>query len=293
MAGSLLLGLALDTALHGAFLTYDYVWQAGIIPLALTLLLLVGQWTTLRAIQSNIPLQNAGVDAPFTKLWPWLAIGPFLFLKLLILQNIAHLSALTGWPLPAAFCWILICHLAGLGLAMAVRAEWLMLLGFVGVFQIVLLPWVGEPPQFGAAPPLAVALVFLVAQASLAGLMSLILARLTGVETRPGLRQMTLVHGLSMLLLVIFIFGFFIAFSLTVPYQNVWLFGLGRPADFDRRRQRRPTLAAHAGPARFVLPWIATASCATGTVGTLVIALPHARRGRPGAGDHLQYSQRI
>lgn len=231
LAGSLLLGLALDTALHGAFLTYDYIWQPGAIPLALTLLLLVAQLAALWPVQAGAATQVGAADGPFNQIWPWLAVGPFLFLELLVFQNIAHFAVLTGWPLPAAFLWVLVCHLAGLWLAMTVRIYWLMLLGFIGALQIVLLFWSGQQPPvaapgFVAAPAFAAALVFLIGQVSLAGLVSLILARLAAVETRPGLKGMTLAHGLSMLLLVICVFAFYIAFSLPVPYRNVWLFGL-------------------------------------------------------------------
>ncbi|MCZ7669646.1 MAG: hypothetical protein M5U34_21955 [Chloroflexi bacterium] len=41
----------------------------------------------------------------------WLAVGPFLFLELLIFSNLARLTVLTGWGQAAAFFILLTAHL--------------------------------------------------------------------------------------------------------------------------------------------------------------------------------------
>jgi hypothetical protein len=85
-------------------------------PLVITLLLVLAQWVLLAGLtlaKSNAAAgegisQNAGHSISPAAL---IAVGPFLFLQVLILQNIARTAALIGWTLPAAFGWTL---LAGL-----------------------------------------------------------------------------------------------------------------------------------------------------------------------------------
>ncbi len=103
-AGGILLGLALDVALHSAFLTYDFIWQDGAIPVLLALVLVAVQWVALYTILPMvIPIANEGT---FLKTLPWLAMGPFLALQILIFQNVARFAVFTNWTLPVAFAWI-------------------------------------------------------------------------------------------------------------------------------------------------------------------------------------------
>lgn len=112
----LLLGLALDTAFKGGFGTLDASWQPGAwvglagLSLAVALLALA-QREALRGAPAahSIPTARAAL--------PLLAIGPFLFLELLLFQNVAQQTALIDWPQPSALGWIVAVNGAGLLLA--------------------------------------------------------------------------------------------------------------------------------------------------------------------------------
>ena len=85
----LLVGLMVDTALHGAFDTYDISWQPGLLPLLVTSLLVLVQWILLGVVM----LTRKAVAARRININPLalLAVGPFLFLQVVVFQNIFHL----------------------------------------------------------------------------------------------------------------------------------------------------------------------------------------------------------
>ena len=100
-APALLLGFALDTALHGLFLTYDYAWQSGVAPLALACLLAVAHAAALVAALRRTPDEGE----PPQRAVAWAAVGCALFLEATVFQNVAGLATVTGLALPAALFW--------------------------------------------------------------------------------------------------------------------------------------------------------------------------------------------
>jgi endonuclease/exonuclease/phosphatase family metal-dependent hydrolase len=227
-AQAILLGLIFDTALHGVFLTYDFIWQAGVIPLLLTLGLVSIQWAALRVSLATTPSHPAPREGTFLATLPWLAIGPFLFLQLVVFQNQARLATLTDWSLPIVFSWVLISHIFGLWLVALWRPD---KTGAIVVgFLLVLALW-----PFGATDAIVSVLALLVGQLSAAVLLATVLPGLgenfakeygstrTPGQPQTGLRNTTIVHALSMILMVVLIFGFYVGFSLRVPFQSDWL----------------------------------------------------------------------
>ena len=109
----LLLGLALDTAMKGGLSTLDASWQAGawigLVGLGLPLVLLA-------LVQREA--SRAGAESPaipdVRAALPLLVIGPFLFLELLLFQNVAQQTALIDWPQPAVLTWIVAVNGAGI-----------------------------------------------------------------------------------------------------------------------------------------------------------------------------------
>jgi endonuclease/exonuclease/phosphatase family metal-dependent hydrolase len=227
-AQAILLGLIFDTALHGVFLTYDFIWQAGVIPLLLIIGLVSIQWAALQVPLATTPPHAAPREGTFLATLPWLSIGPFLFIQLVVFQNQARLATLTDWSLPVVFSWALISHIFGLGLATLWQPNKTGAL-VVGLLLVLTL-W-----PLGATNPTVFALALLVGQISVAVLMATILRGLgenlakeyepagTSGQPQKGLRNTTIVHALSMILMVILIFGFYVGFSLRVPFQNDWL----------------------------------------------------------------------
>ena len=117
----LLLGLALDTAVKGGLATVGASWQPGswvgliglVLPLALLALV---HREALRAGVEDAPSAPSVRDA-----LPLAALGPFLFLELLLFQNTAQLTALTDWRQPAVLTFIVGMNGAGL-----LAAAWLL-----------------------------------------------------------------------------------------------------------------------------------------------------------------------
>ncbi|MDY6907550.1 MAG: hypothetical protein SV910_04865, partial [Chloroflexota bacterium] len=159
MALGLLAGLALDTAIHGAFSTYDMAWQSGLAPLLVTLFLVLAQWVLLAGFQpaegaqGEAAAHGAASGVPWARSLTWVAIGPFLFLQLVVFQNIARLAALSGWALPWAFGWTLLSQLIGLAAAVWVlgrrwRTRWPLALACgLGLVVVLAIPY----PQGAAA----------------------------------------------------------------------------------------------------------------------------------------------
>ena len=96
---ALLLGITADTALHTAVSTVDLSWHQGFLAALLVFLLaavtLAILWFLIRSIEQETP-----------ESWGWARIlalaayGPWLFLQLVIFQNVARLATITGWSLP-------------------------------------------------------------------------------------------------------------------------------------------------------------------------------------------------
>ncbi|RME47181.1 MAG: endonuclease, partial [Chloroflexi bacterium] len=213
----LLLGLALDTALHGAFGSYDVAWQAGLGALLLILLLVLVQWLSLVASLRTPGRDKASSsDGPF---WPTLAVGPFLFLQLLIFQNIARLTALTGWMQPLVFGWVLLSQVAGLAMA-----AWILSQSRRGLWPITGL--LGAGLIFAVAvstPGVVAASLFLAGQIAIAVLLAVILAALDARAAQTGLARTTVAHGIGMILLGVLLFLFYGAFDIRLPFSNTTL----------------------------------------------------------------------
>ena len=218
----LLLGLALDIAIHGAYGTYDVSWQNGIGSSILILVLVLVQW----AFVVWFMVSSAKQDEPKGSdggLWPsiaWLAIGPFLFLQMLIFANIARLASITGWSQPLAFGWVLLVHIGGLGAALWMLGQVRRLMwSLVGLLALALFILV-LPLASDRAPAAA---LFLIGHITTAMLMTTILAGLGARVSRPGLLRTSLAHGLGMILLVFLIFLYYGSYDLALPFKNTFL----------------------------------------------------------------------
>ncbi len=111
----LLLGLALDTAIKGAFGTLDPSWQQGWTAAVvgagapIALLALVA-----RAARSAPEIQGADAGLPMgVSLTALFSVGPLLFLEMLLFQNVAQLTAITGWEQWAILAWVVAANSAG------------------------------------------------------------------------------------------------------------------------------------------------------------------------------------
>ena len=214
----LLVGLILDTAIHGAFGTYDTAWQVGLLPILLTVLLVVVQWMALRSFlgTTKADAPAAGVSRP--KAWPWLAIGPFLFLQLIALQNIPLVATLTGWPPPIAFGLVLLAQLAGLAVAIWLllnmqRSLWPWALGF-GTGLVLVLALACQ--QAG----LLAALLLLVGQILISALIVIVLIGVGASTQTTGRSRIATANGVGFVLILVFLLAYYAVYDLSLPYTN-------------------------------------------------------------------------
>lgn len=222
----LLAGLALDTALHGAFSTYDISWQVGLMPVLLILVLVLLQWLLL--ISNKLATSLGGTGAPGTvtggstmKLLTWLAIGPFLFLQMVVFQNIARQAVLTDWPLPMAFGGTLLSQIAGLAVAV-----WLLRRKYRSLWPLALISGIGLVVTLGLPYPQTAwltALALLVGQVLLSLLIVVVLIGIGAGFGKKSLSGITIASGLGMILLVIFLLGYYAVYEISLPYSNTLL----------------------------------------------------------------------
>ncbi|MBM4445877.1 MAG: hypothetical protein FJ023_00760 [Chloroflexi bacterium] len=223
----LLGGLALDVAINGTFGTYDTVWQVEPLPLLLTVLLviiqlvlLVGVTDTIKASSTASGRTKSGktyTARPFT----WLAIGPFLFLELVVFQNIPRVATLTSWPLPIAFGLTLLAQLAGLAAAAWLLSKnWRMLWPWALGAGIILTAALA----FGYQEPAAlIALLFLVGQVLVS---ALIVMALIGITTSTGKTQRSgvwIANGIGTVLFLALMLAYYAVYDISLPYSNAAL----------------------------------------------------------------------
>ncbi len=223
----LLGGLALDIAINGAFGTYDTVWQIEPLPVLLTLILVIIQLVLLLGITpttkpiSTKSRTSKGNGISMARSFTWLAIGPFLFLELVVFQNIPRVAALTGWSLPISFGLTLLAQLAGLAVAAYILSKpWRMLWPWAAAAGI-LLPAV---LALGYQKPAAlIAPMFLVGQVLLSMLIVMVLI---GVTTSTGKTQRSgvwIANGIGMVLFLVLILAYYAVYDISLPYNNVAL----------------------------------------------------------------------
>jgi len=211
----LLLGLALDVAIHGVYGTYDVAWRSDIGSLILVLVLVAVQWWLLVSVMRAA--EEGPSDSPWLLGLTWLGIGPLLFLELIIFDNLAWLNAHTGWNLPAGLAWALLSHAAGLGaaawvLSRAWRRAWPLALSS-GI--VLILATAFTPPRDTAMA----AGLMLLGQVSVALLLALITACLGSRSQGRGLARTTVAHGLGMILLVVLVFLYYAGIDMRLPFS--------------------------------------------------------------------------
>jgi endonuclease/exonuclease/phosphatase family metal-dependent hydrolase len=223
----LLVGLALDTAINGAFGTYDTAWQVELLPLLLTLLLVIVQCVLLSSIalaskaSLTTSLRTRASGIPISRSLPWLAIGPFIFLQLVVFQNIPRVATLTNWPLPTAFGVTLLAQLAGLAaatwlLSRARHTLWPWALGS-GIGLIAILA------PYHQKSALLTAVLLIVGQVLISALLVIALIGIGASSKKTQRHGITVANGIGMILLLLFIIAYYAVYKISLPYSNVIL----------------------------------------------------------------------
>lgn len=209
----LLLGFLIETALNGLFSTYDHIYQGGIVPLGVTVVLV---FIELLLLIGYLPGSN---EKPSNaKALPWLAIGPFFFLEMVIFSNIARLAALTGWILPVAFVVVLLGQLLGLFMAtwfLSTQKVPLKIIALLSsLFLIIAIMFSDSNSSY------LVAIMTVIGQISIGLLMASVISTI-GASIPGGVyKKSTAVNGFSMIIFVIFVLAYYAVYQISLPYSN-------------------------------------------------------------------------
>ena len=218
----LLTGLLFDTALYGAFSTYDLAWNSNLPALLLTLTLVLIQWLMLTGQSTTGDPETARVSGGFTlKTMAWLAVGPFLFLELVVFQNIPRVAVLADWPLPYAFGLTLLAQLVALA-----AAVWLLRTERRTLWPLALLTGIALTITLAFPYPQEawlVALMLLVGQTSLSLLMVVVLIGINDRAAGARFTGVSVASGIGMILLVILLLGYYAVYQIDLPYSNTIL----------------------------------------------------------------------
>ncbi len=216
-------GLVLDTAIYGAFGTYDLIWQAQMLPVLLTLLLFIFQLVFLVGTAPSIYSHSRKLAAASSRIsiarsFTWLAIGPFLFLELVVFQNIPRLATLTSWPLPWAFGLVLIGQLAGLAVAyVVVSRNWRMLWPWALAASVVLIITLVFTSQ---QPASLIAILFFIGQVLLSAIMSMVLLGIAAGTGPVRISTLWIANGIGMILFILLVAAYYAVYEVKLPYVN-------------------------------------------------------------------------
>lgn len=203
----ILLGLLLDTTIHGALGTLDLSWQQGPMGLVIVLILVAAQWWCLLRTPA---VTGQSTDASFPGSLPLAALGPFIFLAAVVLQNVAYSTTMLSLPQPAALFLVLLSGVLGILAYRVIRRSWLIV---VAAVLLAILVWPREAsPVTGLATLLANLLAF--------PLLLVIFAGLGAKADRTGLRHITVANSLGWLLFVLLAFLYYISYDLRTGIPN-------------------------------------------------------------------------
>ncbi|MCL4258283.1 MAG: endonuclease/exonuclease/phosphatase family protein [Anaerolineales bacterium] len=200
-----LLGVVLDSSLQIAFRTLDLPWQPGMIALLLVAVLAALQLWTLSKLVVDAPSATDGSWASSAAL---LAIGPWVFLQLMVFQNTALFSSLSGWSTPAAGAALLLGNVMGLWhiARVAPQRSWLNLL----VYGVVLLAQL----LLAFNQPLAPLLFLFLGQIFSLAMGFFIFTGAGAVAGKPGLLSSTLFSGLGQIVFVLITFVYYASYDI-------------------------------------------------------------------------------
>lgn len=220
-AGGFLGGIVLDTVIYGSAGTYDLAWQQSLLPIIVSVVaavLLI--WLIFKHLENHYYSTSFNFKG---KAGAWLAIGPFLFLQLIVLQNIPALATLTGWSTSATFLWITTSQVIGIMGAYYFHSLQEDTIYFITLFSAGILVTFSLFPYLAGWPG---ALLLLLGQIAACQLFFAIVTGTAAGVRRGGTLSLPLSNGIGMILLMIFILGYYASYQIALPYNNSILLAL-------------------------------------------------------------------
>ncbi len=217
LVAGLLLGLAVDLTLRGAFLGWDHAWQSGNVPLLVTAVL--GGAATLVAVVVFPLLPGDGLAS--ARLVAVFAIGPFLLLHVLFLQNLGFVASASGVSMAGATALVLIGDALGLLAAGSLRMR--RAPGLVGLASAA--AFVAATVLLRRTSGVAAAILLLIGHALAAGLLARAHARSPEGPVRPAW-PVAAAFGAGTLVLAVLLVAYQIHYAVPLPVPNMVAPGL-------------------------------------------------------------------
>lgn len=211
---AILLGVALDTAIHVGAATLDLSWQPGVLPILIVALLSTLLFLALRRALADLS-PEAPLDGDWRSNWPLVFFGPWLFLQLLVYQNVARTAALTGLETPASGALVVAGNALALALLIWLGRRGLPLLGIVLITGVL---WVASLIIPEPAGLLAV-LLLLAGQVLGVLMVVVILSAAVATPGKPGLARTTIASGSGHMLLVLLTFLYYVSYDISMGFR--------------------------------------------------------------------------
>ncbi len=209
----LIIGLALDAAIAGAFGTWDPIWQlwertpaATLVTVAIAL-----AYSLLYPRVSHENATRLDTDAAMSNAAALIGLGPIFFLHLLVFHNPARLAAIVGWPLPAALLWVLAIDVLAVAAAATARSR-----SAAIAAAVVLIPAAYLAHGVGVV----VAAAYAVGSIASAILIVVIVAGQGTGPFYPGLWRTAIGWGAGMLLFAVPAFLYYVGYDIRLPFEN-------------------------------------------------------------------------
>ena len=216
-----LLGLSLDSGLHGVYGTYDLAWNNDFWSVLITLLLTTALFFLLYKGKNLINVgDDQNTNPSFSQILPLIAIGPFIFLQLQMFQNIARLAATTGLELPIAFSWVMLGHLLGITFSV-----WFLFRppaykrAIAYLLCLILMLCFVFPEPAG----LLAGIYFILGQISASILIFFIIVNSIGsshYHNKYSSHNTAISLGIGLLIMMLLILGYYASYLIAIPFEN-------------------------------------------------------------------------
>ncbi len=207
------LGLALDTAINAAFLTWDMVWQPGLTPVVVTGVECLAALIALWQIRNSLP--DSITETGFRNGLSTALLGAFFALNMLFLHSSPYVAGVTGFTMAGATALVLVG-----GALMLFTAGWvakrqlpLPVRLFDGVALVVLIILIPRSSGFLGA------VLILVAQQFAVGLLVPALTGSANRESKPGISRTVIVAGIGSVLFVVTLILYYVAQLASLPFS--------------------------------------------------------------------------
>ncbi len=202
-----LLGVSLDSGIQVGASTLDLSWQPGVTALILVAALVAAQ---LWALREQATSAQETRDGSWLSSLALLAVGPWLFLQLLVFQNNGLFASISGWQTPAAGALLLAGNALGLWIAAKITQP---ARGSVNVLLVGFIMLTSVSLGFREFSVYAAVFLFFSQVFSFAFGMLMFLGA-AAVKGEKGLLRTTLLAGVGQIIFVLFTFIYYASYDI-------------------------------------------------------------------------------